>query len=143
MVKRWLTFSWGNCHHFEKKIFGKSPAGLNFVKNASIFNPHTFRNEEVAVVLCKGNWTSSLPIWKSKKSYQQHSVIISRMYYNLKVNIVKFENFSANDTNYGNLGLLGLRNTKSSRSKSFCLWWLNAILFIKLLTHSMSVILFV
>ena len=46
------------------------------------------------------------------------------MYYDLKVNIVKFENFSANDTNYGNLGLLGLRNTKSSRSKSFCLWWL-------------------
>ena len=35
---------------FLKKLFEKSPAGFNFVKNASISNPHTSRNERVAVV---------------------------------------------------------------------------------------------
>ena len=35
---------------FLKKLFEKSPAGFNFVKNASISNPHTLRNERVAVV---------------------------------------------------------------------------------------------
>ena len=33
-----------------KKLFEKSPVGFNVVYNASIFNPHTLRNEKGAVV---------------------------------------------------------------------------------------------
>ena len=35
---------------FLKKLFEKGHVGFNVVKNASIFNPHTLRNEKVAVV---------------------------------------------------------------------------------------------
>ena len=33
-----------------KKLFEKSPIGFNIVKNTSIFNPHTLKNEKMAVV---------------------------------------------------------------------------------------------
>ena len=42
------------CHNFEK-IFRKSPGGFNALNNASIFNPHTLRNEKVAVVQSRLN----------------------------------------------------------------------------------------
>ena len=87
-----------------KKLFEKSPAGFNVVKNASIFNPHALRNEKVAVVKRRLNLLLShlekqkiLSTAQCDKMTEQFLEFID---YNLKVNIVKFENFSANDTNF-------------------------------------------
>ena len=87
-----------------KKLFEKSPAGFIVVKNASIFNPHTLRNEKVAVVQRRLNLLLShlekqkiLSTAQCDKMTEQFLEFID---YNLKVNIVKCENFSANDTNF-------------------------------------------
>ena len=87
-----------------KKLFEKSPAGFSVVKNAySIFNQHTLRNEKVAVLqkrlilfLTHLEKQKILSTLQCDKMTEQFLEFIDC---GLKVNIMKFENFSANDNN--------------------------------------------
>ena len=90
------------CHNFEK-IFRKSPGGFNALNSASIFNPHTLRNEKVAVVQSRLNLLlthlENQKILSTTQCHKMTEQFLKFIDFNLKVNIVKFENFSANDTN--------------------------------------------
>ena len=86
-----------------KKLFEKSPIGFNVVKNASIFNPHTLKNEKMAVVQKRLNLLLTHLEKRKILSTAQYDKMTEQFLefidYDLKVNIVRFENFSANDTN--------------------------------------------
>ena len=86
-----------------KKLFEKSPAGFIVVKNASIFNPHTLRNEKVAVVQRRLNLLlthlEKQKILSTAQCDKMTEQFLEFIDYDLKINIVKFEKFSANDTN--------------------------------------------
>ena len=79
-----------------KKLFEKSPAGFNVVKNASALNLHTLRIEKVAVVQRRLNVLHThlgkgiLPTAQCDRMTEQFLEFID---YDLKVSIVKFENF--------------------------------------------------
>ena len=84
-------------------IFEKSPAGFNIVKSASIFNPHTLKDEKVAVVKRRLNLLlthlEKQKILSTAQCDKMAEQFLEFSDYDLKVNIVKFENFSSNDTN--------------------------------------------
>ena len=99
-----------------KNSFEKNPAGFNIVKNGSIFNLHTLRNEKVAVVQRRLNLLlthmEKQKILSTAQCNKMTEQILEFVDYNLKVNIVKFENFSANDTNLEDFYLKFIRIEK-------------------------------
>ena len=99
-----------------KKLFEKNPAGFNVVKNASIFTPHTLRNEKVVVVqrrlnLLLTHLEKQKILWTAQCNKMTEQ-ILEFINYDLKVNIMKFENFSANDTNLEDFNLMFIRIEK-------------------------------
>ena len=77
-----------------KKLFEKSPIGFNVVKNASIFNPHTLKNEKMAVVQKRLNLLLTHLEKRKILSTAQYDKMTEQFLefidYDLKVNIVSF-----------------------------------------------------